>query len=338
MAEVSVAVLGLGRIGASICLALKRYNARPGSANKFNVTAYAPAAARVKYAKDNALAERTAQYASDAVRGADIVVMALPLGETEGAYNLIGQDVRSGAVVLDFSTVKREANAYAQKTLNPEAHFIGVTPIVNPRYLFDALDEPEFAAEDLFDHAPTFIMAGTKAPAAALDLGADFAAVLGAQPQFTDIAENDVLMAISETFPKVVGAMVYVLLSRTRGWDDSQRMTNAAFGTTTNVFMNQHPDDLTAEVLHNKDTLVRYLDEFSGALRSMRDLIAEGDRDGVTETFGRASAEYERWINRRNNNRWDDDRAIEAPEAPGIMTTLFGGYMASRLRGKKDGK
>jgi cyclohexadieny/prephenate dehydrogenase len=338
MAEVTVAVLGLGRIGASICLALKRYNGRPGSANKFTVTAYSPSATRIKYAKDNALAERTAQYASDAVRGADIVVMALPLGEAEGAYNLIGQDIRAGAVVLDFSTVKREANTFAQKSLNSEVHFIGVTPIVNPRYLFDALDEPEYAVEDLFDNAPCFLMAGIKAPPAALDLGADFATVLGGQPQFIDIAENDVLMAISETFPKLVGAMVYVLISRTTGWDDTQRMTNAAFGSTTNVFMNQHPEDLTGEVLANKDTVLRYLDEYTAALRGIRDLIAEGDRDALSETFGRASAEYERWINRRNNNRWDDDRSQDTPEAPGIMTTLFGGYVASRLRGKKDGK
>lgn len=338
MAEVSVAVLGLNRVGASICLALKRYNAKPNAANKFNVTAFGTDAESVKQAKDRGLAARVVSNAGDAVNGADIIIVALTYGELEGAYNYIGRDIRAGAVILDFSPIKRDSAKFADKHLQKDAHFVGMTAVINPRYILDALDDTEAGAEDYFDGGVIYLMPGVKCIPAAVDLAGDFATVLGAQVKYVDMNENDVLIAATETMPKLLGAMYYFLLSRNKGWEDNQRVTNASFGMLTQALLNTHPDDLTLEAMQNRDALVRYLDDFALTLKNLRDVLAENDQDAVGATLTSAAKDYEGWINRRTNNRWEDDRTPQASEAPGIMSTLFGGYVASRLRSKKDPK
>ena len=141
MAEVSVTILGLGRLGASVCLALKRYNNKTNIANTFSITAFSTDAEQVKLAKEADLAHRFVSNASDAIRGADIVVLTLAAGEVDGLLAYTAQDFRAGAVLFDLSRYKTPINRSAARHLHDEVHYVGLTPILNPKYLFDTVND-----------------------------------------------------------------------------------------------------------------------------------------------------------------------------------------------------
>ena len=102
MADLSIAILGLGKFGASIGLCLKEYMAKGGE-HRFNIVGYDSNDAHEKAADKLGVVDKIHRKIFDAVRDVDIVVMAVPYEDVESAYQLIAPDLRDGVVVLDLS-------------------------------------------------------------------------------------------------------------------------------------------------------------------------------------------------------------------------------------------
>ncbi|MBC8099837.1 MAG: prephenate dehydrogenase [Armatimonadetes bacterium] len=336
MADITIGILGMGRLGASLGLALHRHNAKPDAHNKFTITGYTNIGAHLKAAQKLDTAHSWARNAADAARGRDIVVLAMPYAEVEATYELIGSVLRSGTVVLDFSPLKQPSQAWAAKYLPKDAHLLGVTPILNPKYLFDGIDEPERASADAFQDGRFLLTPSINCLPAAIDLGRDFAALLGADSAFMDALECDSLLAGTRGLPALLGLAYAYMMQRSPGWDDAQRLTNAPFGMLTHTLFDTHPDDLRDEWLANRDALLTYTDALMTALRGLRRALAENDRDTLESAVSDAAKEYEGWYNRRRKSQWEQDPAGTPPDAPGLLSGLLGGALANRLRGKRE--
>jgi prephenate dehydrogenase len=336
MANIAIAILGLGRIGASMALALKRYNAK-GGAHQFTITGYDNRPAVAKTAEKMKLADEMANKAYNAVRNKDIIVLALPYAEIQAVYELISQDLRPGVVVLDTSPLKLPSMNWAKKHLTSEAHVVGITPIVNAKYLLEASDDTEHAHDDLFDKGSMLLMPSPSSIKDAVELAADFASLLGATPHFVDPAEHDGLVAATEGLPALLGVAAFYMFSNNQGWADGQRMVNPAFGTLSHHLFDTHPDDLRDLWLKNRENMVRYIDDLMTVLRNFRSRLAEDDQAAIEAVLVDTAATYEKWINRRHNGRWDENQKPDGPNPMGDLARGFmGSYFANRLLGKKD--
>jgi len=333
MAEVQVAILGLGRIGASIGLALKRYSARAQSKHAFTVTGFSTRPDDAKAAQKRGAVDSIAHQPTDAARGKDIVVIALPYAEVKAAYDYFAPELRPGAVVLDFSPLKQEPIKWAEKHLKNDAHMIGMTPLFNPAVLFDPVDTADRASESLFDDGLMLITPSVTSIPEAIELATDFSGLLGSRSQFTDPAEHDVLMAATEVLPNVLGLGYYLALSRATGWGDVQRNTNPTFGAMTHVLYDTHPDDLAAILRDSGPDVVRVLDTVMATLRDLRAALAAQDHNTLEPVIASAAETYEQWYNRRYHWKFDDDK-IKSPEPPGIMSALLGGWVGNKLRNR----
>lgn len=335
MANISIAILGLGRVGASIGLALKRYNAKGGQ-HQFKVTGYDNRPGVVKAAEPLKCADDIVNRVHSAVNNKDIVVMALAYAEVQSAYELIGHDLRSGVVVLDVSPLKLPSLGWAKKYLSDEAHMVGVTPLLNPTYLFEALDDTEHAHEDLFDKGTFLLMPSPSCAKDAVELAADFSTLIGATPHFVDPAEHDGILAATEGLPGLLGVASFYMLSKSQGWSDSQRLVNPAFGMLTHHLFDTHPDDMRDEWLKNRENMVRWLDESITTLRKFRSILAENDQDALEAVLVETANTYDKWINRRHSGQWDDSAKAPNASAAGDMARgLMGGFLAGKLFGGK---
>ncbi|HSQ40138.1 MAG TPA: prephenate dehydrogenase/arogenate dehydrogenase family protein, partial [Anaerolineales bacterium] len=128
---IQVTIIGLGQMGGSIGLAL--------AAHKEKIQ-------RVGHDKD-ADAARAAQKAGAvdtvqfnlpaSVEQADIVILSLPLNEVRDTLNFIRADLKEGAVVLDISPSRRQAEAWARETLPSGRYYLGLIPAINPARLLE---------------------------------------------------------------------------------------------------------------------------------------------------------------------------------------------------------
>lgn len=339
MANVSVAVLGLGRIGASVVLALKRYNERKESKHHFDVVGADMRSGVRDDAAKAGISDKIERDLFSAAARKDIVVLALPLAEMQDAYKSIAADLRAGAVVLDMSLLKQQSLAWAEKYLSKEVHMVGITPIINPKYLHDGLEDTQHAAADLFDKGSMLLMPSISCAKEAVELSSDFANILGATPHFYDPAEHDGIVALTEGIPALIGLASFYTASQAPGWVDSQRVTNPSFGRMTHHLYDTHPDDIRDLFLQNRDSMLRQTDELLITLKALREIIATNDQDSLEEALSTAADSYNTWINRRANGKWDDSKDDSGSSFSGnIMSGLMGGFLSKKLSGNKGDK
>lgn len=338
MAKITVTIIGMGRVGASIGLALKRYNQKPNAQHQFEINAVEDRAAVLKEAESLGAFDRSVRNVYDAVRDRDIVVLALSYAEVKRTYQIMKEGLRPGVVILDTSPLKMPSLKWAAEYLPKEAHLVGITPIVNPQYLFGEPDTTLHAHADFFDKGSMLLMPSATCIREAVELATDFSALLGATVHFMDPAEHDGLVAATEGLPALLGVAAFTMLARNPGWGDIQRLTNPDFGRLTHHLFDTHPDDLRDLWLNNRDSLVHYLDTMLETLQAFRHALAAGDRDALEAGLGEAADSYSAWINRRHNNKWDDSAGQSKGPSAGemIMSGLMGGYLSKRLRGQKD--
>ncbi len=336
MGKISVAIVGLGRVGASVGLALKRYNKRSDARHEFEVIGVEDRAAVQRDAEKIGAVNKTMRNLYDGVRDRDIIVLALPYAEVRRTYQVLGRGVRAGGVVMDFSPLKLPSLGWAKEYLTDEVHMVGLTPIVNPQYLHDGLDETHYAREDYFDNGTMMLMPSPSSIREAVELSSDFSTLLGTKIHFMDPAEHDSLIGATEGLPSVLGALSFYMLTKNPGWEDIQRLTNPNFGRLTHHMFDTHPDDLRDLWLYSQDSLLRYTDEMIEALFSFREALAAKDRDALEALLNDATNEYSMWVNRRYNNKWDEKaNPLAASTGQTIMSSLMGSYLANRLGGKE---
>lgn len=336
MSTIQVGLLGLGRVGSSVGLALKRRNSQKDARQTFVVSAYDPRPTMVSAAEGRGVADRFVRSAADAVRDKDIVVIALPYAEVAAAYRTMAPSLRSDAVILDASLLKLPSMEWARKHLPENVHTIGVTPIVNARYLYEGLDDAAHAAEDYFDDGVLLIMPDVRANADAVQLAVDFSAILGASSHFVDPVEHDGVAAATEGLPALLGVAMFRMLQQSDGWNDARRAGNPALGLLTHHLHDAHPDDLRDLLLLNRENMLHVLNAYIGALEEFRDVLARADRPALEEVIVRSEEAYRAWLLKRASNRWDDSQ--EASDAPrsAVMDGLLGSYLSKRLRGGKQ--
>ncbi len=335
--QISVTIIGLGRLGASIGLALKRYNERGNTPHTFEVSGSEDRPAMLKEAEDKGAISKSMRNLYNAVKDRDIVVLALPYADVRRTYQHIGDAIRPGGVVLDFSPLKMPSLNWAKEFLNDDAHLVGLSPVINPQYLFDGLDDTEHATADLFDNGSMMLMPSPSCIPEAVELASDFASILGATVHFMDPMEHDSLMGATLGLPTLLGVSSFYALKNNAGWGDIERLTNPPFGRLTHQLFDTHPDDLRDLWLNNRQSMVHYLDEMLQTLSEIRQVLQQDDRDALEAVLTEAADAYSLWINRRHNNKWDESvKGTNISTSETLMSGLMGGFLARKLRGDND--
>ncbi len=331
---IQVGILGLGRLGASVGLALKRYNARKDARQQFAITGFASDNRQATGSRE--AVDHQARNLREAATDRDIVIIALPYREVQEAYRVVGQELRSGAVLLDMSPLKLPSQTWASK-LADEAHMVGVTPVLNPQYLYDGLDDTEHASADLFDGGTLLLLPSPKCDRAAVELASDFGGLLGMTPLYGDPAEHDVWAAAMEGLPAALGVAAFYALNHADGWDDTRKLGNASFGRLTHHLFDQHPDDVRDLLLNNRDNTIHQIDATLESLRALRDVLAADDRRTLEEMLISTMDTYVTWLVHRREGKWErSDKPASVSKSDMLMNGMFGGYLTKRIRGEKD--
>ncbi|MFN8529203.1 MAG: prephenate dehydrogenase/arogenate dehydrogenase family protein [Anaerolineae bacterium] len=335
-ATIEVAVLGLGRVGASIGMALKRYNSTKNAAQQFRVTGYDLSEVNASQAKSMGAFDVQSRSIFDAVRDKALVVMALPYGDVQQAYRDIGGAVTRGTVIMDLSPYKAPSLQWAKKSLPDEVFVVGVTPILNPAYLFDGLDDTTHAAADLLDKGALLIMPAVDTAPEAVELISDLGSLIDTTIRFADPVEHDGWAAATEGLPAVAGIAAFYMLMRNGSWRDAQQQGNPNFGRLVHALYDTHADDLRDLLLNNREGTVRQIDGLIEALHGLRDTLARNDRDALEAILGETTDAAHLWVIKRRENKWDKPTTPKIDSTQIATSIFFGSALGKRLRGDRN--
>ncbi len=310
MAQVNVTIIGLGKVGTSIGLALKAQNKQSSAQHQFMVIGHDGTPALMDQALKMGALDRIERNLPASVEKADIIFLDLPYQEVERALLNIGAALKPGAVVLDSSPLKLPPIQWAKEYFRnhpsgqSETYIVGVRLLFNPEHVGDYRDDIDAARADLFTGGLIVIAPAADCPEEAVQLVADLADVLQLKSHFADPAELDGIVAAMESMPLLLQLALFRSLEKSKSWDDLRWLGNTSFFLGT-YQLGQGDAESYGKLLHQSRAAVLHrLDDVLVVLNELRDVLAEGDEMTIAEAFDDAVTEYTKWERARRTNAW----------------------------------
>jgi prephenate dehydrogenase len=267
------AILGVGLVGGSLGLALRSR----GLARE--VVGLTRRAETLEAALALGAIDRGARSAAEAVKEADLVVLATPVRTAKEHLREMGGGLKSGALVTDVGSTKAEIVAAAQG-LTPRAVFIGGHPIAGAEE-----SGVKAARADLFEEA-TWVLTPTEEcdPVALAHLEEVIRAV-GARPVRMSAQLHDRLVAASSHGPHLAAGCL-VRLARRLAEENPELLTllGSGFRDATRIAAGD-PAVWRDICLTNRDWILAFLGKLEEEMTSLKHLLARGE-----------AAELELWL------------------------------------------
>jgi prephenate dehydrogenase len=331
---VKITIIGLGQIGASIGLALANHK------DQVTTLGYDKSPEVTRKALKMGAVEDMGHSLPASVKGADVILLALPLDQVHEVLSSITQDVREDGVVMDTTPVKQTVAAWAKELLQPGRHYIGLTPALNPFILDETVTGIEAARADLFQKGLVAVTAPHGTPGEAIKLAASFVTLLGANAYFADLAEVDGIMAAVHTLPVLAAAALTETVIGQPGWGDIRKLAGRPFAAATRLLDLDEAVTLAEAAKQNRMNIIRMLDDYIATLKSLRDEINEDKEESLLDHLDRISKERAQWRRMRSDGDWQSSGSPEQ-ELPKLSDRLlqqigFGRYLDQRKKKKEE--
>ena len=287
-----IAIFGVGLIGGSFALALKKAGAVD------QIVGVGRTAASLARARELGIIDRTGRSVEEAVRDADLVLIAAPVAQTEAILAAIEPHLQPGTVVTDAGSTKTDVAAAARKALGKKiAQFVPGHPIAGRE-----LNGPDAAIADLY--------IGKKVVLAALpeNTPGDIARVAEAWRQCGAVIHrltpenHDSIFAAVSHLPHLLAYALVDDIARKPHADLLFQYAASGFRDFTRI-AGSSPEMWRDITLANRTALLAELDSYMAQLTQLRSLLVAGDGTAIEAVYANAQHARLNWA-----------RTIEAAE------------------------
>ncbi|MGE0045060.1 MAG: prephenate/arogenate dehydrogenase family protein [Hyphomonadaceae bacterium] len=275
-----IAILGIGLIGASIARAAKETGAAESIA-LFDVADSVRARARE-------LGLGTVyDTAREAVAGADLIVLAIPVGAMGAAAESVRDAMKAGATLTDVGSVKGAVVSAAQPHVRHDVFFVPGHPIAGtensgPDAGFATLFRGRWhILTPLDDPRPDYREAVARLAA--------FWRALGADVEEMDAARHDVVLAVTSHLPHLIAYNIVAMAEDLENVTENEVVKYSASGFRDFTRIAASDPTMWRDVfLSNKDAVLEMLGRFTEDLAALQRAIRWGDGERLYEIFERA--------------------------------------------------
>ncbi len=265
----TVSIVGLGLIGGSIGLGLKRWSNKDGKREDvLRIIGFDLELQAQNYAKKIKAVDRTEWSLPRAVEGADVVVLAVPPLAMRDVMETIAPSLNAGTVVCDVASTKVDVLAAADELLPKTVNFVGTHPMAGSHRGIEG------ASADLFDGATWCVVPSVTASESAVQTVLGLVNALEADPLFVDAHEHDGFVGGVSHLPFLLSIALTRSVSKDAGWRDMRHLSASGFRDVSRLAGGSavmHRDICVT----NRDNIVRWLGEAIDELYEMRQLIHE---------------------------------------------------------------
>ncbi len=282
-------IIGVGLIGGSLALALRE----AGVVGEVVGCGRNPQ--HLERARALGVIDRYHTDPAAAVAGADMVVLAVPLGAMQAMMERIAPALAADAVLTDVGSAKTSVVRAARAVFDPlPAGFVPGHPIAGTEK-----SGVEAAFPELYrDRRVIITPLASSAPDAVTRVRGMWEAC-GAEVVEMDPAHHDEVLAATSHLPHM---LAYALVDTLARMDDSREIFDFAAGGFRDFtrIASSDPQMWHDICLANHDALVKMLEAFSDDLRLLADAVRRADSAFLKETFTRAKAARDAFCDRKS--------------------------------------
>jgi len=311
-----LAVIGTGLIGASVALAAKRDG-------DLSVSGFDPDSAALGAAVDRGAVDEPASSLAEAVRGAELAVVAAPVAQLGPQVRAALEASEETCTVTDVGSTKSGVCIAAQGS----ARFVGGHPVCGSE-----ARGAEHASEGLFEGATWFLTPLAKTDPERYRLVHGFVARLGATPVAVDPEAHDRLVALTSHLPHALANLLVNHAGATRV--EGHEPLAAAGGSLRDMtrVAGANPSIWVDIFLENAAPLRDSLAEHRRRVEQLEGALEAGDAGFLARWIGEAAG------NRRTilAEAYPDPGALQqlrvhVPDRPGVLAGITQALGAERL-------
>lgn len=274
----TVCVVGVGLIGGSFGIALreKKLARQVIGAVRRKETINA---AFQKGAVDNATTDL-----AEAARGADLVLLAPPVGQIKTLCEELSPVVRADAIVTDAGSTKSQLVEQCTPIFGTKAHFIGGHPMAGSERT-----GVEHARADLFEGAIWILTPIDQTSREELDRLKALVEAIGAIPFIIDPETHDQLLAVTSHLPHLTAAaLVHLFSAAQENHDIVPRLIAGGWRDSTRVAAGS-PEMWRDICLANAPAIGKGLDELISEMQNLKEMLEAKNGDDLHAWFEAAS-------------------------------------------------
>ncbi|HEU5383110.1 MAG TPA: prephenate dehydrogenase [Ktedonobacteraceae bacterium] len=277
-----VAIVGLGLIGGSMGLALRQARAAQ------QVVGYDLGRGVSEQARRIGAIDQTYNALTDAVRGAELIILATPVGTMRTLLQDLATMASPGSVITDVASTKSQVISWAEEFLPGNIYFVGGHPMAGKEVSGIEAADPALFQQHIYCLTPT-----KKTSPAALNKVAQMIETLGARVRFLEPAEHDGQVAQVSHLPFLASAALMQSVTGSGSWADASLLASSGFRDTTRLAAGS-PEMYRDICLTNNEALLRALDGYLATLHMLRAQIAARD-PLLNELFAQTQQARQEW-------------------------------------------
>ncbi len=279
-------IFGVGLIGGSVALALKKAGDSP------HIVGVGRNQDMLQTALNLGVIDTASNNVAEAMHNADLVLIATPVAQTPTILAAIKPHLGTQTVITDAGSTKSDVLAYAHDVLGEKSkQFIGGHPIAGAEKSGVAA-----ALADLYINKNVVLTPSENTSQHAITLTKKLWQTCGANVSEMTAQTHDSIFAAVSHLPHL---LAFALV------DDIASRPNAAqlFGFAASGFRDftriagSHPEMWRDISLANKTALLRELDAYESELSTLKTLLKNSDANGLQALFERASVARNAWAN-----------------------------------------
>ena len=255
----SVTIVGVGLVGGSLGLALRRR----GLARR--VVGVGRRQASIDRAVELGAADMGTLDLLAGVAEAELVVLATPVGAMVGLARRAAQAMPRGTLVTDVGSTKARLVGELEEVAGGRFRYVGSHPMAGSEK--QGVDQ---AVEGLFDGASCFVTPTPQTDPFALGVVQELWQAVGSRVRILAPAAHDRLVALSSHLPHLVAAALVNVMT-----PEALSCAGTGFRDTTRVASGD-PRMWADVCLHNRERLLETLDAIDRQLLTLRRILADG--------------------------------------------------------------
>jgi prephenate dehydrogenase len=272
-----LAIIGVGLIGGSLSLALKKAGAVE------DVIGFS----RTDSVRDEALKlgviDRAANSVADAVKDADVVFLAVPMTAMASVLSELSEHVSSDAIITDGGSAKAQVVDVARKALGDKfSQFVPGHPIAGTEK-----SGPSAAFAELYQNHRVVLTPVEETNTTALEQVRTMWQSTGAEVFDMNVKHHDDVLAATSHLPHILAFNLVGMLAERDDCDEVLRYAAGGFKDFSRIASSDAV--MWRDIcLTNKNAILELLEEYQNGLKQLEQAIRNQDGDTLKSVFERA--------------------------------------------------
>ena len=311
----TIYIAGLGLIGASMALGIKRDHP------DYEILGYNRSQASRDIALERGMIDRATDDFASFAPLADVIILTLPIKQTIAfLQDLATLDLKEGVIISDAGSTKSAIVATAEKCFaDKPVRFVGAHPMAGSHKTGAAS-----ADVNLFENAYYIFTPSSLTTPDTLEEMKDLLSGLHARFIEIDATEHDRVTSQISHFPHILASgLMEQTASYAEEHEMARRFVAGGFRDMTRIAESE-PGMWTSILLSNRETIIERIEDFKGRLDEIEQAISKGDENQIWNFFNQAREQRQAMeIHKRGGVDSSYDLYVDVPDEEDVILRIL---------------